>query len=130
MWFCSHDFRESIFQSEIPAAFLQGDIFNSNWIREPAMEYLNYASLGFILGHEMTHGFDTLERQFDADGNWVDWWTNETEKIFQDKTECLVNQYNNYTDPISGLHLNGSNTLPENIADHGEHSFQSNESMN
>lgn len=104
----------------VPGAFLQGDVYNVKWTKESQMEYLNYATLGFTLGHEITHGFDNNGHQFDERGEWVDWWENSTEKTFNKKCECLKDQYNNFTEPITGLNLNGSMTLMENIADGGE----------
>lgn len=111
---------QKIISAGLPAAFLQGDIYNSNWTKESQMEYLNYASLGFTVGHEITHGFDSTGYLFDAHGNFMNWWTNETKKMFEDKFACFVNQYGNFTDSLSGLNVNGTNTLNENIADNGE----------
>lgn len=84
------------------------------------MEYLNYASLGFTVGHELTHGFDNIGYQYDADGNLKNWWTNETRKKFEAKFQCFIEQYGNFTDRVSGLKSNGSKTLMENLADNGE----------
>lgn len=84
------------------------------------MEYLNYASLGFTVGHELTHGFDNIGYQYDADGNLKNWWTNETRKKFEAKFQCFIEQYGNFTDCVSGLKSNGSKTLMENLADNGE----------
>jgi putative endopeptidase len=68
----------------------------------------------------MTHGYDSIGHRFDADGKWMNWWTNKTKKAFEGKFECLINQYNNFTDPLSGVQLNGTKTLNENVADNGE----------
>lgn len=57
---------------------------------------MNYGAIGFIIGHEITHGFDDKGRQFDKDGNLVDWWMPETEEKFLKKSQCVINQYNNY----------------------------------
>lgn len=108
------------FLLEFPAAFLQGDFFNSKWTVDPRLEYLNHISLGSTIGHEMSHGFDSIGSLFDAEGNLRNWWTKHTKEIFDEKVECLVDQYDNFTDPISGLGLNGTKTLVENIADNGE----------
>lgn len=67
----------------------------------------------------MTHGFDDLGRQFDLDGNLVDWWGNDTDESFKEKAMCMIDQYSNYTDLQTGLNLNGINTQGENIADNG-----------
>lgn len=68
----------------------------------------------------MTHGFDSIGYELDGEGNHKNWWKNETKQIFKEKFQCLINQYNNFSDPISGLNLNGTETLSENIADNGK----------
>lgn len=50
-----------------------------------------------VIGHEFTHGFDNVGRQFDKDGNRIPWWTNETIDAFEKQKQCIVDQYNNYT---------------------------------
>ncbi|MGH9591604.1 MAG: M13-type metalloendopeptidase, partial [Bryobacteraceae bacterium] len=64
------------------------------------------------------HGFDDQGRQFDAQGNLRDWWTQEDAKAFKERTDCLVNQYGGYS-PVAGVNLNGQLTLGENTADNG-----------
>ncbi|RWS06231.1 Membrane metallo-endopeptidase-like 1, partial [Dinothrombium tinctorium] len=81
--------------------------------------YLNYGTLGWIIGHEITHGFDTQGRYFGANGTIVDWWTNTTQNKFEQKMKCFSEQYGNYTAPETGQRLNGNLTLSENIADNG-----------
>ena len=53
--------------------------------------------IGFVLGHEITHGFDDSGRKYDMDGNKVSLWTNETIEAFHKRKECIIEQYNNYT---------------------------------
>lgn len=79
----------------------------------------NFASIGAIIGHEITHGFDDQGRQFDGDGNLVDWWDEATSNAYDAKAQCIVEQYANFTEPLTGLQLNGINTQGENIADNG-----------
>jgi neprilysin len=81
---------------------------------------MNYAAIGSIIGHEITHGFDDRGRQFDSDGNLVEWWDEATKNAYVERARCVIEQYGNYTEPISGLNVNGVNTLGENIADNGE----------
>ena len=50
-----------------------------------------------VIGHEITHGFDSIGRQFDKNGNRVLWWTNETIQRFNKQKKCIIEQYNNYT---------------------------------
>lgn len=105
----------------IPAAFLQGDVFNMTWNSEQnSMSYMNYASLGFTLGHEMGHAFDPFGILFDDVGKQRHWMKNETEEIFEGKYQCLREQYSNLTDPETGLNCNGSLTITENFADNGK----------
>ncbi|CAH1159649.1 unnamed protein product [Phaedon cochleariae] len=83
------------------------------------LEVLNYGSIGTILGHELTHGFDNIGRKHDKYGNYVQWWTNKTIETFENLTECFVAQYDNYT--VEGVeeHVKGRKTLGENLADNG-----------
>jgi putative endopeptidase len=78
---------------------------------------VNLGGMGVVVGHELTHGFDDQGAQYDADGNLKDWWKPETEKLFKQRTQCVVNQYSSYE--IAGVKLNGANTTGENIADIG-----------
>ncbi|CAG2239878.1 MMEL1 [Mytilus edulis] len=60
---------------------------------------LNYVGIGVVIGHEITHGFDDRGRQYDKDGNLVQWWSDEVITRFDTQTQCLVNQYSNFTLP-------------------------------
>lgn len=109
---------------------------------------MNYGAIGYVIGHEITHGFDDQGRQFDLEGNLVDWWEPDTQKSYLEKAKCIIEQYGNYTDKQTGLNvsanigfliqyffenfvinslhfvspsiqLNGINTQGENIADNG-----------
>lgn len=77
--------------TEFPAGIMQGFFFN---ISRP--KYINYANLGSIVGHEITHGFDDSGRRFDKDGNLVDWWETKTKKEYIKRSQCIINQYSNY----------------------------------
>lgn len=99
---------------QIIAAMLQGHFYTSD-----RPDYMNYASVGYVIGHEMTHGFDDLGRLYDSDGNLIDWWDPETKKAFVEKKKCIIEQYGNYTDETIKINLNGVNTQGENIADNG-----------
>ncbi|GFV42438.1 neprilysin-2 [Trichonephila clavipes] len=81
--------------------------------------YLNFGAIGFVIGHEITHGFDDRGRQFDKDGNNINWWEPETDLTFRDRAQCIVDQYGNYSINEVGLQVNGINTQGENIADNG-----------
>lgn len=96
-----------------PAAIMQPPFFDPQ-----ADDAFNYGSIGAVIGHELTHGFDDQGSKYGADGNLKSWWTDEDRKLFEEKTKVLVNQYNNYFVSDS-LHINGELTLGENIADLG-----------
>ena len=96
-----------------PAAILQPPFFDAS-----ADDAVNYGAIGVVIGHEMTHGFDDQGRKYDKDGNLNDWWTEEDAKNFEQKTQILVDQYNNYS-MLDSLHIDGKMTLGENIADNG-----------
>ncbi|KAL2085856.1 hypothetical protein ACEWY4_019176 [Coilia grayii] len=80
---------------------------------------LSYGAIGVIVGHELTHGFDNNGRKYDKDGNLDLWWTNASIANFNDKTQCMVEQYNSYHWKEAGLNIRGKRTLAENIADNG-----------
>ncbi|KAI5091992.1 phosphate-regulating neutral endopeptidase isoform 1, partial [Silurus meridionalis] len=80
---------------------------------------LSYGAIGVIVGHELTHAFDNNGRKYDKDGNLNQWWSNTSVWNFNDKTQCIINQYNNYYWEEAGLHVKGKRTLAENIADNG-----------
>lgn len=64
---------------------------------------MNYGAIGWVLGHEMTHGFDTTGSQFDEDGNLKNWWDSKTFRQFSRRAKCFIEQYNNYTVPGTNL---------------------------
>ncbi|KAJ8915866.1 hypothetical protein NQ315_015477 [Exocentrus adspersus] len=99
--------------SDVPMAILNFPVYNLG------LEVLNYGSIGAILGHELTHGFDNMGRKHDKYGNHVQWWSNKTIETFENLTECFIKQYDNFTiDGVEG-HVKGKNTLGENLADNG-----------
>lgn len=100
---------------QFPAGILQHNFFSNDRPR-----YMNYGAIGFVIGHEITHGFDDQGRQFDKNGNLVDWWEDpKTKDRYLEKAKCIIDQYGNYTAAEVGLKLNGVNTQGENIADNG-----------
>jgi predicted metalloendopeptidase len=100
-------------QNEIvfPAAILQPPFFNAK-----ADDAVNFGSIGAVIGHEISHGFDDQGSQYDANGLLRDWFTKDDHDKFKAKTQALIAQYNAY-EPVPGYHVNGELTLGENIAD-------------
>ena len=94
-----------------PAAILQPPFFDA---KAPAA--VNYGAIGSIIGHEISHTFDTEGSTFDATGRLRDWWTPADLAHFDAATAKLAAQYDTYT-PFPDLHVNGKQTLAEDIAD-------------
>jgi predicted metalloendopeptidase len=78
----------------------------------------NYGSIGSVIGHEMTHGFDDEGRQYDGKGNLEDWWSPESTKRFKERSNGIVKQFSAFV-AVDDLHVNGELTQGENIADLG-----------
>ncbi|NTU59558.1 MAG: M13 family metallopeptidase [Deltaproteobacteria bacterium] len=102
---------------EIPAAFLQPPVFDPK-----ADAAVNFCAVGAVIGHELTHGFDSQGRLYDAVGNVRDWWTAADEANFNAQTAKLVRQANAY-EVLPGLHANGALAVGENLADVGGVAF-------
>jgi len=96
-----------------PAAILQPPFFDM-----AADDAFNYGGIGVVIGHEMTHGFDDMGRQFDKEGNLRDWWTAADAERFQQRAQVMDDFFSNI-EVLPGLKGNGKLTLGENLADHG-----------
>lgn len=94
-----------------PAAYLQPPNFAP---RESTA--VNYGALGSIIGHEISHTFDTEGSAFDSKGRMRNWWTADDLSHFNAATLRLAAQYSSYK-PFTDLGINGRQTLTENIAD-------------
>ena len=94
-----------------PAAILQPPFFDP---KAPAAT--NYGAIGAVIGHEISHTFDTEGSTFDAEGRLRNWWTPEDLAQFEKSTQRLAKQYDEYK-PFADLSVNGEQTLAENIAD-------------
>lgn len=102
-------FNEIVF----PAAILQPPFYNYQ-----ADEAVNYGGIGAVIGHEISHGFDDSGARYDADGNLVNWWSDEDLKQFTALGTALADQYS-ALEPLPGTHVDGKFTLGENIGDLG-----------
>jgi putative endopeptidase len=94
-----------------PAAILQPPFFDP-----AAPPATNYGHIGAIIGHEISHTFDSEGAAFDSKGRVRNWWTPADLAHFNASTAALAAQYDAYA-PFPDLHLNGKQTLGENIAD-------------
>ncbi len=100
-------------QIAFPAGILQPPFF------DPTIDdAINYGSIGAIIGHEITHGFDDQGRRFDAHGNVADWWTEADAREFAARATVVDEEYDRL-EVLPGIHVNGKLTLGENIADIG-----------
>jgi putative endopeptidase len=118
-WFMTPQTVDAYYNAEMneivfPAALLQPPMFNPR-----ADDAVNYGSIGAIIGHEISHGFDDEGSQYDGNGNLLGrpgWFTPADFEKFRARTYALVQQYG-AREPVPGYHVNGELTLGENIAD-------------
>uniref|UniRef100_A0ABK0KZM8 Membrane metallo-endopeptidase-like 1 n=1 Tax=Rattus norvegicus TaxID=10116 RepID=A0ABK0KZM8_RAT len=98
-----------------PAGILQPPFFSKD---QP--QALNFGGIGMVIGHEITHGFDDNGRNFDKNGNMLDWWSNFSARHFRQQSQCMIYQYSNFSWELAdNQNVNGFSTLGENIADNG-----------
>jgi len=95
-----------------PAGILQPPFYYGNGDRAT-----NFGAAGAVAGHELTHGFDDQGRHYDAKGNLKEWWKPEDAKRFEERAQCLVDEYDGFA--IGDAKVNGKLTLGENTADNG-----------
>jgi predicted metalloendopeptidase len=106
-------YNPSMNEIVFPAGILQPPFFDA-----ASDDAYNYGAIGAIIGHEMTHGFDDEGAKFDGKGNLKNWWAPEDLARFEDKSKCIVQQFNGYTIEDS-IHLKGDQVVGESIADLG-----------
>ena len=94
-----------------PAAILEPPFFDAK-----AADAFNYGAIGSVIGHEVSHTFDTEGAAFDSKGRVRNWWTPADLAHFEASTQKLAEQYDTYK-PFPDLAVNGKQTLAENIAD-------------
>jgi putative endopeptidase len=94
-----------------PGAILQPPFFDP---QAPAAA--NYGAIGSIIGHEISHTFDSEGAAFDSKGRVRNWWTPADLAHFEAATAQLAAQYDTYK-PFPDISVNGKQTLGENIAD-------------
>uniref|UniRef100_A0A5S6QJ07 Peptidase M13 C-terminal domain-containing protein n=1 Tax=Trichuris muris TaxID=70415 RepID=A0A5S6QJ07_TRIMR len=99
-----------------PAGILQPPFYDRS---SPAA--VNFGSIGSVIGHEITHGFDDQGAEYDSIGNLNKWWTNSSKEKFDERVKCFVDQYSRFCYPElgEGVCVKGESTKGENIADNG-----------
>lgn len=95
----------------LPAGILRKPIYDKD---APAAQ--NYGAIGYIVGHEISHAFDTSGASFDENGRFLNWWEDEDYKAFEALSQKAVDYYDG-AEAATGLEVNGTLTLNENIAD-------------
>jgi putative endopeptidase len=96
-----------------PAGVLQPPLYDPKLDDAP-----NYGNTGSTIGHELTHAFDDEGRQFDGQGNLKDWWTEDDAKKFEERIQCVRDQYAQYT-IVDDIKINSKLTSGEDVADLG-----------
>jgi putative endopeptidase len=95
-----------------PAGILQPPFYSAS-----AAIPVNLGAMGVVVGHELTHGFDDQGAQYDGAGNLVNWWEPDTQRQFEQRTRCVIDQYSGYR--AAGTRLDGAHTVGEDLADIG-----------
>ena len=106
-------YNPTINEIVFPAGILQPPFYDPK-----ADDAFNYGGIGVVIGHEMTHGFDDSGAQFDANGNLAMWWTPDDFKKFNDRTDCVVKQFDGF-EVEPGLNQKGKLVVGESVADLG-----------
>ncbi len=96
-----------------PAGILQPPFFD--YRADPAS---NFGSIGYVIGHEITHGFDLQGSQFDPQGNLNTWYTDRDRAEFGRLNRRVVEQFG-AVEVLPRVRINGQITVTENVADLG-----------
>ncbi len=110
--------RKCLLRSAAQYHQLPGGILQPPYFDKQKSDAVNFGSIGAVIGHEMTHGFDDEGRKFDATGNLRDWWTEQDGKEFDRRAQCIADEYSGF-EATPGVKVNGKLTLGENTADNG-----------
>ncbi|KAH8347562.1 hypothetical protein KR059_012817 [Drosophila kikkawai] len=98
----------------VMAGILNPPAYHRSWPNS-----LKFGTLGYLVGHELTHGFDTIGSTFDGHGEYRKWWSKKSDAVFAERAKCYVDHYSNYLIPEINRKVNGNETKDENIADSG-----------
>ncbi|KAK0633831.1 hypothetical protein B0T14DRAFT_467071 [Immersiella caudata] len=101
---------------------LSSGMFQSPLFSDQLPGYVSYSTLGGVVGHEIVHGFDSAGRLWNENAQPFPWWDNKTVAAYEERAQCFVKQYSEFTYPITGgktANTDGEQTLGENISDAG-----------
>jgi putative endopeptidase len=104
-------YRSTLNEIVFPAAILQPPFFDPE-----ADDAVNYGGIGAVIGHEIGHGFDDQGSKSDGDGNLRTWWTEGDRLGFENRTQALIAQYDQF-EPLPGHAVQGALSIGENIGD-------------
>lgn len=101
--------------------YFPGGILYPPFYHHDLPKSMNFGGIGYVIGHEISHGFDDSGSKYDKDGNMANWWTNTSRAAFNERADCMIKQYNNccYDKFDPKQCVNGEFTQGENIADNG-----------
>ncbi|KAH8313760.1 hypothetical protein KR067_011437 [Drosophila pandora] len=98
----------------VMAGILHPPVYHPDWPNS-----LKFGTLGYLVGHELTHPFTTTGSQIDGQGKLRNWWTKKSDAAFKEREMCFIDHYNSYHIPEINRNINGKKTKNENIADNG-----------
>ncbi|XP_025081160.1 neprilysin-1-like isoform X2 [Pomacea canaliculata] len=118
-WFMSASTVNAYYDPSSNEIVFPAGILNPPFYSKTFSDAHIYGSIGVVIAHELTHGFDTTGSTYDEKGNLRQWWQEDDLKNFQSRTQCMVDQYNQFVDKELNMTVNGRLTIGENIADCG-----------
>lgn len=98
----------------VMAGLLHPPVYHQAWPNS-----LKFGTLGYVVGHELTHAFDSKGAYFDGNNTMRNWWTFKSLNMFKSRAKCFHDHFDNYLIPEINRNINGKETKDENIADSG-----------
>lgn len=115
-WFSLPSTVDAYYNVSFNNVRIQAGILLPPYFDPAADDAVNYGAIGAMIGHEISHGFDDRGSKYDSRGILAPWWSEDDRRAFDARTAKLIAQYDQF-EPLPGVHVNGKNTLSENIAD-------------
>jgi putative endopeptidase len=117
-WYMSPQTVNAYYNPVVNEIVFPAGILQPPFMDPEADDAILYGTIGAVIGHEITHGFDDSGSGFDADGNLKNWWTEDDLTNFKTRADVVVKHFEKF-EPLPGVNVNGKLTLGENIADFG-----------